>query len=406
MQSDEDIDGRALSHLLILDLSQDAAGGYCTKLLADMGAQVIKVEPPGGTDGMRHPGPVPDDPEKSSLFLYLNMGKKGITLDFKAPKGQELLRGLVQSADVLVESFQPGIMTKLGLDYLSLEQVNPSLVMTSITYFGQEGPFRDYIGSELVADAASGYMYLTGESDREPLKPVGRQAEYQGGVNGALASLVAITARAVTGRGQHADVAIVDSLISTYDGASIFNLLIQNGSVAKRVGTRLIGDDPHRLYPSRLLPCKDGYVHVHYSLSIPEAMAVLTGNPRLADAELLATPRGHADEIDRHLMDWLKHHTRDEAMWQAQELRLPWTKVQSIDEVVSDPQSVATEQFVEVQHPEAGPARYPRPALDLSESPWEPKRAPLVGEHTREVLAQLLGLSDRDIAQLQEQGVV
>lgn len=406
MHSDQDIDGRALSHLVVLDLSQDAAGGYCTKMLADMGAQVIKVEPPGETDGMLHHGPIPDGPAERSLFLYLNMGKKSITLDFTAPRGLELFRGLVQRADVLVESFQPGIMAELGLDYLSLEQVNPRLVMTSITYFGQEGPFRDYVGSELVADAASGYMYLTGEADREPLKPAGRQAEYQGGVNGALASLVAITARAVTGRGQHADVAIADSVISTYDGASIFNMLLQNGSVAKRVGTRLIGDDPHRLYPSRLLPCKDGYVHVHYSLSIPEAMAVLTGNPRLTDPELLATPRGHADEIDRHLMEWLKHHTRDEAMWQAQELRLPWTKVQSVDEVVSDPQSVATEQFVEVQHPEAGPARYPRSALDLSESHWEPQRAPLVGEHTREVLAQFLGLSTRYIAQLQKQGVV
>ena len=406
MNSDRDIDGRALSHLLVLDLTRGAAGAYCTRLLADTGARVIKIAPPAGPETTSVHRQLPDAADSRSLFLYLNMGKKSITLDIAAPRGHDLFIDLVRRADILVESFQPGTMADMGLDYPTLQAVNPAIVMTSITYFGQEGPWRDYLGSELVAQAASGYMYLTGEADREPLKPAGLQAEYQGGVNGALASLVAITARAATGRGQHADVAIVDSVIGTYDGASIFNLLLHGGVVAKRAGTRLIGDDPQRFYPSRLLPCKDGYVHVHYSITIPEAMALLTGNERLADPELLATPRGHADEIDELLTDWLRDRTRDEVMWRAQELRLPWTKVQSVEEVISDADNVATDQFVEVHHPEAGPAMYPRPALDLSDSPWLPRRAPLAGEHTQELLARLLDLSVEDIARLREQAVV
>ena len=399
----------ALSGVNVLDLSDGVSGGYCTKIMADLGAQVIKVEPPVTGDSARSAGPflntVPNI-ETSAPYLYLNAGKKSITLDLKCDAAKPIIRKLVKHTDILIENFKPGVMAELGLDYASLKQFNPGLIMVSISYFGQTGPYRGYEGSELIAYALSGYMYLTGDEDREPLKAGGSQSGYQAGLAAVMAIMAALTHRDFTAEGQYIDVSTIEALAGTFDGVAVYSMLEKRGFMPRRAGTRLINRDPHYAYPSVLLPCKDGWVHAHYSPSFPEGLALLTGNPRLEEPEVLMAMMGHADEIDQMLIEWLKDHTREEIQTLAQELRIPFTMVQSIAEVLDDPQNEATGFFVELDHPVAGKLQYPSPAYHMPESPWQPTRAPLLGEHNRQVYCEILGYSEKELTVLQKSGVI
>ncbi|MDP6422492.1 MAG: CoA transferase [SAR202 cluster bacterium] len=399
----------ALEGVTVLDLSDGVSGGYCTKVLRDLGARVVKIEAPGVGDSTRSVGPFLDGVpsiETSASFLYLNAGKESVALDIASAEGRDAMLKLARSADVVVESAKPGRMADLGLGYNRLEQVNPALVMASIAYFGQNGPYSDYEGSELVAYAVSGYMYLTGDEDREPMKAGGAQAEYQAGLAAAMAVLAALTYRDFTGEGQHIDLSTVEAASSTLDGVAFYTAFEHRGETPKRAGTRLITREPRAPYPSALLPCKDGWVHVHYSPSNPEGLAWLTANPRLEEPEVMGAMRGHADEIDELLVDWLKDHDREEVQTLAQEIRVPFTMVQSVPEVLEDPQNTARGFFIETEHPEAGTLQYPTSPFRQPEIPWSPGRAPLLGEHTRQVLVGELGLSDDEVRGLTKSGAI
>jgi len=215
----------ALNNLKVIDLSVGYAGSYCTKILRDLGATVIKVESPETGDVTRQYGPfLNDEPniETSAPFLYLNAGKKSVTLDVYDPKAVEIIKGLVSTSDIIVESFHPGTMKSLGLSYESLSELNPKIIMASLTHYGQEGPYKEYLGSDITSYALSGYMYLTGDEDREPLKAGGRQSEYQCGLSGALSIVAALIGRLFSNRGQYIDVATTESLTSTFDGVGYF----------------------------------------------------------------------------------------------------------------------------------------------------------------------------------------
>ena len=403
------MDDALLSGLKVLDASDGVCGGYCTKLLADMGAEVTKVEPPGSGDSTRRAGPfgggVPN-PETSAPFLYLNAGKCSVTLDLKSRPGQVIFTELATVADVVVENARPGVMEEWGLDYPALSQSNPSLVMASITWFGQTGPYRDYEGCDLVAHAVSGYMYLTGDEEREPLKAGGSQSEYQAGLAAAMAITTALSYRDLTGEGQYIDVSAIESLAATFDGVGTFTMEDRLGFVPRRAGTRLISRDSHSPYPSNLLPCQDGWVHVHWSPSFPEGLAFLTGNPRLESDEVMAALRGHADEIDAALTQWLKDVPREEVQAQAQEIRVPFTMVQSVAEVMEDPQNRATGFFAEVEHPVAGKLRLPTSPITTSAIRSMPKRAPLLGEHNEAVYCGTLGYAADELSRLAELMVI
>ncbi len=400
---------RPLDGVKVLDLSLGLSGGYCTKMLRELGAEVVKVEPRGTGDDTRSIGPfLNDEPniETSAPFLYLNQGKKSVTLDISHPEAGHIVKRLAAESDVLVESFKPGYLSGVGLDYESLSEVNPTLIMASISYFGQEGPYSRYEGSEIVAYAFSGYMYITGDPDREPLKAGGYQSEYHGGISAAMAVVAALNYRDLTGEGQYIDVSTVEAIASTFEGVSYYSLLEREGVLPRRKGTRLIHTSSRAPYPSTLLPCKDGWVHVHYSPSFPDGLATLTGNGRLAENEVMTAMAGHADEIDERVIDWMKDLTREEVFQRSQELRIPFTKVQSIPEVMSDPQNEARAFFREAEHPVAGTLKYPGTPL----APWEegglPSRAPLLGEHTNEVLRDSLGMSDEEVEHLRAEGVI
>ena len=399
----------ALAGLKVLDLSEGISGGYCTKVLSDLGAQVIKIEAPVVGDCTRRMGPFLNDVpliEASAPFLYLNAGKKSITLNIEADGAKSILKELAQKTDILVESFKPGYLAELGLGYPDLEETNPGLIMASISYFGQDGPYRDYEGCELVAFAMSGYMYLTGDEDREPLKAGGNQSEYQGGLAAAMSILAALNYRDYTEEGQYIDVSTIEALASTLDGVSVFTTLEHDGVLPRRAGTRLIRRESRAPYPSTLLPCKDGWIHVHYSPSNPEGIALLTGNPRLADPEVLGAMNGHADEIDKLITDWLKDHTREEAQTLAQEIRIPFTMVQSIPEVMDDPQHKARDFFVDIDHPAAGPLKYPRSPFAGPEDQGQLVRAPLLGEHNQQIYCQVLGRSSQEFSRLANQKLI
>lgn len=400
---------RSLDGVKVLDLSLGLSGGYCTKMLRDLGADVIKVEPRDTGDETRSFGPfLNNEPhiETSAPFLHLNQGKKSVTLDLSHPDARNIIEQLAAESDVVVESFKPGYLSGLGLDYERLEKVNPTLIMASISYFGQEGPYSQYEGSEIVAYAFSGYMYITGDPDREPLKAGGYQSEYHGGISAAMAVLAALNYRDLTGEGQYIDVSTVEAIASTFEGVSYYSMLERENVLPRRRGTRLIHTSHRAPYPSTLLPCKDGWMHIHYSPSFPDGLATLTGNGRLAEDEVMTAMSGHADEIDDLVTDWMKDLTREEVFELSQELRIPNTKVQSIPEVMSDSHNEARTFFREAEHPLAGTLKYPGTPL----APWangeSPERAPLLGEHTVDVLRDVLNMSDSEITRLRDKGAI
>ena len=224
----------ALEGVSVLDLTHRIAGSYCTKLLADFGADVVKIERPGGDPG-RLTGPFLNDdadPEKSLPFSYLNTNKLSVTLNFKHPEGIEILRSLVRECDILVENFAPRVMSSLGLDYNSLRQENPRLIMVSISNFGQTGPYRDFKAADIVEYALGGLMYIFGAYDREPLKHAFNQAQFKAGTDAASAALMALYHQRMTGEGQHVDVSIQEAVASGL--RDVVNNFTYTGAVRRR----------------------------------------------------------------------------------------------------------------------------------------------------------------------------
>ena len=242
----------SLDDIKVLDLSEGVAGPLCAKILADFGAEALKIEPPEGDAARRmapHSGNV-CHPEKSLVFLFANLNKRGITLDLDDLEGRELLRRMARTADIIIESFKPGYLASLGLDHAALARENPGLIMVSVTPFGQTGPYSTYESEDIVTYAMSGVMSISGMADREPLKHGGFQSLYEGGLNGAVAALIALYARDLTGEGQHVDVSIHDVVTST--------LVIHQPfySWAGAVQGRRPRDGASY---GQVQPCKDGY---------------------------------------------------------------------------------------------------------------------------------------------------
>jgi crotonobetainyl-CoA:carnitine CoA-transferase CaiB-like acyl-CoA transferase len=401
----------ALSGLTVLELAEGVSGAYCGKLLAGLGADVTKIERPARGARLRKAGPFPNDRphiETGALHLHLDSGKRSLTLDLHSPTGRRLLRRLTAKADVLISSITVAALESLGLDHERLSAENDPLVLTTVTPRGASGPRSTTHATEIVIYALGGYLMLTGDPDKEPLKAYGHQGEYQAGLQAAAGTLVALTARdhAGFGRGQHVDVAATEAVAFLLGGPPLDYYFF--GREWRRNGTRLSGFPDNYLYPSTIRPCKDGYVHVHGHNRFPELLATLMHEPRLAEPDLLAAMFGHADEIDAIMDRWLAMRTRAEAVEQAQELRLPFAAVLDPSEAVEDAAGVhaAREFFVEIEHPVAGRAKQPGPPIRFADSPWETRPAPLLGEHNEEIYCGMLGLSRRELVRLRQAGVV
>ena len=400
---------QALSDLKVLDLTHYIAGPYCTKLLADYGAEVIKIEKPGEGDGVRKMGPFYEDdphPEKSALFLHLNTNKRGITLNLKTTTGVKLFKELVKDVDILVENFEPRVMPNLGLECKTLEAINPRLVMTSISNFGQTGPYRDYKATELVSFAMGLHMFHEGEPDQEPLKFPGYKTQYLAGTHAATATMGAFFGSKSSGVGQHVDVSIMECLISPPEGASWLMGYAFSGNEGGRGGHRREG-----AYPWGVYACKDGYVFVYGIVRFfwPR-IAAWMGMPELVEDPRFATPlarREHHGDFDAILMPWLLERTQQEVFHSAQAHRLPVTPVYTMDEVLKDAQFNARDFFVEVEHPTVGKVTYPEVPFKLPETPSRSQQpAPLLGQHNHAVYCERLGYTDEDLVRLRERGVI
>ena len=393
---------QALEGVRVLDLSQDVAGPYCTRILAGYGAEVIKVEKPGGGDRARSIGPFLDDepgPERSGLFLYLNSNKKGITLDLESKTGAKIFKEMVKDADVVVESFRPGVMDSLGLGYAALEQINPKLVMTSITDFGQTGPYRDYKSSHLVAWGMSGGRYSNGQPGVPPWQGPNWLSDYLTGCYGATGTLSALYYSNATGIGQQVDVSMMEGML----------LMVLFPAVMYSI----TGKDYFSLAICFLgvFPCKDGYIGINFLTQAQwELVCSFFGFP-----ELIKDPRfENMALIIEHLQEARAIFAPKIAEWNAMELflaatewRVPAGLVPTSKEIIESPQHQARGYFEEVEHPVIGKVAMPGAPFKMMETPWQTKNAaPLLGEHNYEFYCESMGYSKEDMIQLRELGII
>ena len=401
----------ALADLTVLDLTHHIAGPYCTKLLAAYGAEVIKIERPGSGDAARQAGPFPDDKpdlEKSGLFLHLNTNKQNVTINLKQLRGQELVQELVKQVDVVVENFSPHVLPSLGLSYSELAPLNPRLIMTSISNFGQTGPYRDWKAQDIVIYAMGGAMNITGLPDREPLRLAMNLMAYQGGNVAAAATMTGVLGVQRLGSGQHIDVSLFEVHASSIDRRT-----------TSLVGYQYTGEPGYReaaiglgVYPAGVMPCKDGYIQTLVFPHVWERLLAAMGMPELNTDARFADPLARMQQENRPafmaiFQDWLNRNTRYEAMAKAQAQRVPLTVVNPPSAVLTDPHLQARGAFVAIEHPVAGVLPYTREPFRMQGSPAEPvRRAPLLGEHTDLVLSRRLGLSAVELTDLRRHGVI
>lgn len=398
----------ALAPYRVLDLADEKAV-LAGRLLADFGADVIKVEPPEGDPTRRRPPFVGDDPhpEKSLYWLYRNLNKRGITLNLRTAEGRSLLHRLAATADILIETARPGTEAGLGLDDETLRAVNPRLVHVSVTPFGPDGPYAGYETSDIVAWAMSGGMYSSGEPDRPPLNAPGTLAYDSAAAYAGAGAMLALYDRAVSGEGQHVEISLHEAALAALVPWSISGYAF-NVAHATNPGVRV----RPRLGPSGIAgyPCKDGYVAM--ALLTPPAFRALYELLGYPD-ELVNPPWNEASYILTHMEDfsltvsrYLMELTRDEIFHRGQELGLPCWPTRTPLEMFEDPHHRERGFWVEVEHPSHGVAEYPGPPWQLAETPVTVRRpAPLLGEHNVEVYGEL-GYGPDDVSALRRAGVI
>jgi crotonobetainyl-CoA:carnitine CoA-transferase CaiB-like acyl-CoA transferase len=398
----------ALTGYRVLDLA-DAKGAYCTKLLADLGAEVIKVESPQGDPTRGLPPFAEDIPdlERSLPFVFRNANKLGVTLNLQTQDGKRILGKLVESADVLVESFPPGFMADLGLDYGSLSEITPGLVMASITEFGQSGPYRDWRGSPIVDMALSTDLIEAGFPDKAPCSLPGMAAYDATSVMAAISIVLALFERGGSGDGHYIDVSVHGNA----------RLAIYPWMVTLHSYNRTLDGPPPApegrigaaVYP--VYPCKDGYVRV-VALTPWQWDALLTviGEPgALAGPEWreLLHRVSHAAELYDTMVEFTMNYTMMELFETGHREGVPIAPVLGLSDFIDSPQTRAREFFLDMQHPVIGRFRYPGPPYKWTETPCRVERsAPLLGEHNVAILCERLGLSRTELAALRHAGVV
>ena len=402
---------KALSGLRVVEYGSFISAPYCTKLMADMGAEVIKIEEPGTGDESRNHGPFPDDvphPERSGLFLYLNTNKLGVTLDVKTPTGRDILGRLSADADIFVENNAPHRMAELELDYPRLRDLNPRLVVTSITPYGQTGPYRDYKAYAINCCALGGVSQSIGHPGREPLTFPLSIGQYLAAVNGAAATMVAILARDITSQGQHIDVSEADVWATHHVG---FGVTLYRFIGREHLRNGYLGGG--WTYPTgRLIPCKDGYM----ALCAPQAkhwkkFVELMGDPEWASEPRYRDRRAmecdYPEEVDALLTPWFLERTKKEHFEFFERHAIPFAPLYNIEDEVEDPHLNEREFFATVGQDDPGALKYPGPAYRFSGTPWSLERpAPKLGEHNEEVYCGRLGYSRKDLAALREAEVI
>ena len=404
----------ALEGVKVLELCSFVAGPFSTKLLADMGADVIKVEPPGTGDESRNRRPFYQGgpgADSSLLFNYLNINKWGITLNSSTLKGKEVLLELLKTVDLLVEDLPSSDVAGLGLDYASLQQTNPHLVCTSITPFGRSGPYKDHKAYYLNSYHAGGdgWMLPGGRladqlyPEREPIKAGGYLGEYQVGLSAGIASMAALLGRMTNGRGRHIDVSKQETLIN-----------LNAADLCQYPNRGYMEDRRHRhlyLYIGGLYRCKDGYWELLVqSQRHWDGLMKVMGEPEWAKADEYGTHDSRVArrfEIDEKIEVWALEHTRDEIYHSLQREGCAAGPVYSTEEMLQDEQMAYRGFFADMEHPKLGKFKTPSSAYSFSSTPWSVRRpAPGLGEHNAEIYGGWLGYDRGELTRLGRQGII
>ena len=392
-----------LEGVKVLDLSEDIAGSFCGRLLADYGADVLKLEPPGGA-ALRRMGPFFGDdphPEKSLFFLVMNLNKKGATLNLETVTGRDILKALVPQVDVVIETWRPGYLPSIGLGYEVLEQLNPELVMTSITPFGQTGPYSQYQGEEIVNYAMGMIMSISGVQGREPLKHGGFQAQYEGGLNGAAVTSIVLFGRENTGQGQHIDVSITECVASTMMATQTMYSFMGGTQARRRPSGGMFG---------QTMPCADGWIIVQAGGGASwEDIAGFFEAPELLETRFSDPSQRplHGEELDRIIIDAIKDQSKWDLFHKAAQARILFGVVQSPSELAECPQLEARDFYREVEHPVIGKIKVPAVLFNLSLTPYALRSAaPTLGQHNREIYMDGLGYTRQEMSRLRQLNVI
>ena len=398
---------QALKGVKILEYCETISGAYCAKLMADLGAEVIKIEKPGTGDPARKKPPFKDnDPhlEKSGVFAYINTSKFGITLDPTTEKGKEIFKKLVCHADVLLDDHAVGELEKMQLGYADLKKINPGLIMASITPFGRSGPYKDYKAFQLNISHVSGQGNLLPmpalDAQRPPVKVGGNSGNFDPGLVASIAVMAALFWKNRTGKGQFIEMSKQEALMCMQRVESV---TYPNDQVNMlRVGNE------ERKSPEGIMRCKDGYV----SVVCPEehqwnAFMKLLGDPEWSKESYCkdrVTRTAHAEKIAEPINEWMMQHTKEEIFRKGQELSVPIATVNSPKDVVESPQFNARHFFVETDHPIIGKIeKFPSSPYRLSKTPWKISHpAPMLGEHNRMIFCDRLGYTEEDIKHLED----
>ena len=401
---------QALSDVTILDLTHHIAGPYCTKMLADYGANVIKLERPGIGDIARSMGPFPGDiphPEKSGIFLHLNANKRGITLDFKTDTGKKIFLELAKNVDVIIESFSPSTLISAGLSYEVLEEVNPKVILVSISNFGQDGPYRDYKATEIVLHGMGGNLHSLGIPEREPTKYGTEIALRQAGLIAASATMAALFNMEDRKEGEHVDVSIFET---------------QAGSQDRRVPQLMTAQFIHKVFPRRepgaaiasgTFPCKDGYINLSGGGNRFPRVLEMLDRPELIEDPRFSTPAARTSSENGEffnsniLMPWLMQYTMREAWALAQKAHVLSGPIYTSESLMEDSHFQDRNMWVDIDHPVAGKYRFPGRPFVMSETPWPLRSpAPTLGQHNSEIYTGLLGYENKDLALLRGNDII
>lgn len=401
---------KSLAGVRVLDLTRVLAGPWATQLLADLGAEVIKIERPGVGDETRAAGPpflkdrYGNDTRDSAYYLSANRGKKSVTINIATPQGQDLIRRLASASDVFIENYMVGKLAEYGLGYENLRKVNPRLVYCSITGFGQTGPYRDFPGYDFVFQAMGGMMSVTGEAEGSPQKVGVAFSDLMTGMYASTAILAALRYRDTCGVGQHIDLSLFDTQI-----AALANMNM-NYLIANQVPNRM-GNAHANLVPYQVFRCSD------------RDIVVAAGNDNLFQGlcrglerpDIAQDPRftHNPDRVRNRealialLAEALATRPADEWIERLREESVPIGPINNLQQVFADPHVKEHAMVVEVEHPVAGPIPLVANPIRMSASPIQHEAAPpVLGEHTEAVLTDLLGLSRHDLADLKEQSIV
>lgn len=392
---------KPLQGLKVLDFTRVYSGPYCTMMLGDLGAEIIKVERKGLGDDTHFFAPIKND--ESGYFTYFNRNKKSLSLDLKAPESVEVIKDLAEWADIVIENFSPGVMDRLGIGYEALKERNPGLIYGSISGFGQNGPYKKKPAYDIVCQAMGGFMALTGERNGKPYKVGPSVVDALAGIHMAFAIMAAVHHRDLTGEGQLIDVAMMDTAFSVLENFVVTKTL--TGEAPTRNGNANLASAPFNTFRT-----KDGYVAIacaNNGLFTKLVKAIgredLLTMPEYAENNLR---KRNEETLNQEIEQWTSEHTADQVVEILDAAKVPAGPIFGIDDLVKDPQIKARQMLVEIDHPVIGKAEYPGNPLKFSKTSelcFEP--APLLGQHNDYILKEILGLDEDKIQQLKEKEI-